>query len=199
MTIPFRPVARSPSGSTGGEKAEMARRGRRSRRTRRIRGSRRGGVVLRGKITNPCLPPQRASLRTAVRERKVRESLSSPFALPRAAAAAPAAPAAPARARPPRPARNRWLESAFPLFPPGNRACGRPCTTRRSRMRPSPPGQRRPAERCPPGGVVHIGKLRKCPFTILPMCDMAPGTKTRRADRIVALGILRTCGRLAQG
>ena len=74
-TIPFRPLARSASGSTGGAKAEMARR------------RRRGGVVLRGKIRDPCLPPQRASLRTAVRERKVRESLSSPFALPRAAAA----------------------------------------------------------------------------------------------------------------
>ena len=70
MTIPFRPVARAASGSTGGEKAEMA---------RRSRGSHRGGVVPRGKITNPCLPPQRASLRTAVREWKVGGILIFPF------------------------------------------------------------------------------------------------------------------------
>ena len=34
----------------------------------------------------------------------------------------------------------------------------------------------------PPGGVVHIGKLRKCPFTILPMCDMAPGALSVTLD-----------------
>ncbi len=47
MTIPFRPAPRSASGSTSGEKADMARRGRRC-----SRWSRRGGVVLRGKIGN---------------------------------------------------------------------------------------------------------------------------------------------------
>ena len=51
-------VARSASGSTSGKKADMARRTRRTRRTcrsrrsRRSRGTRRGGVVLRGKIRN---------------------------------------------------------------------------------------------------------------------------------------------------
>ena len=43
--------------------------------------------VLRGKTRNPCLPPQQASLRTAACDAKVRESLSSLFALPGAAAA----------------------------------------------------------------------------------------------------------------
>jgi len=45
MTIPFRPVARSASGSgsTSGEKADMARH---TRRSRRSHGSRGGGVVL---------------------------------------------------------------------------------------------------------------------------------------------------------
>jgi len=73
MTIPFRPVARSASGSTSGEKADMARRTRRSRRS---------GVVLRGNIRNPYLPPRQPSLLTAVRDATVKESLSSPFALP---------------------------------------------------------------------------------------------------------------------
>ena len=74
---------------------------------RRSRRSRRGGVVPRGKIRNSgesLSSPRRASLRTAVRDPTVKESLSSLFVLPRAgvvgvaaAARAPVAAAAPER------------------------------------------------------------------------------------------------------
>jgi hypothetical protein len=47
MTIPFRPVALSASGSTSGEKAEMARRTRRRRRGRRGRVPERRGWSCR--------------------------------------------------------------------------------------------------------------------------------------------------------
>ena len=80
MTIPFPPVARAAPGSTGGEQADMARHARRSRR---------GGVVLRGKIRirrNSLSSLAEASLRRALRDAKVKESLCSLFALPRAAA-----------------------------------------------------------------------------------------------------------------
>ena len=127
----------------------------RTRRTRGSRETRRGGVVLRGKITNPCLPPQRASLPTALRDVKVRESLSSPFALPRAAAAG--APCRGARRAPhswyrPRPAASAswstpclpglastqiWASSSSTL-PAGTRRSGRspwPCSCRFRRWR----------------------------------------------------------------
>ena len=56
---------------------------------------------------NPYLPPRQPSLRTAAGEAKVKESLSSLFVLPRAAAAAPA------RGRPCiRRARHSWLTGA---------------------------------------------------------------------------------------
>ena len=82
--------ARSASGSTSGGKADMARR------------VRRGGVVLRGKIRNPgesLSSLRQPSLRTAVRDPTVKESLSSLSALPRAGAAGVAAAARAAAGR----------------------------------------------------------------------------------------------------
>ena len=81
MTIPFPPAGHSASGSTSGGQAGMA------RRPRRARGSRRDRVVLRGKIRNSgrsLSSPRQPSLRRAVRDAKVKESLSSLFVLPRA-------------------------------------------------------------------------------------------------------------------
>ena len=46
MTIPFRPVARSASGSASGQKADTARGWRGARGTRGTRGTRGGGVML---------------------------------------------------------------------------------------------------------------------------------------------------------
>jgi len=80
VTIPIPPVARSACGSTSGEKADMARRARRGRRGRE---SRRGGVVLRGKIRKvggSLSSPRQPRLWTAAGEATVKESLSSPFA-----------------------------------------------------------------------------------------------------------------------
>ena len=92
VTIPIPPVARSASGSMSGEKADMARG---ARRTRGLRAPRPPGrrVVLRGKIRDSgesLSSPRQPSLRTAVRDPTVKESLSSLFVLPRAGAAAPA-------------------------------------------------------------------------------------------------------------
>ena len=83
---------------------------------RRGRRSRRGAVVPRGKTRNSresLSSPRRASLRTAVRDPTVKESLSSLFVLPRAGAAGVAA-----TARPPvaaaAPERRGWSCLPFP-------------------------------------------------------------------------------------
>jgi len=113
----------------------------------RIDGRREGGYGA----PQPPEPPRRGS--TA---RADKESLSAPSASEPADGRARAesrgilifplrtTPRRGRRGRRARPAGDRWLESAFPLFPPGNRACGRPCTVSRSRMRPAPQGQSRP-------------------------------------------------------
>ena len=97
------PVSRSAAGSTSGEKAEMARR------------VRRGGVVLRGKIRNPgesLSSLRQPSLRTAVRDPTVKESLSSLFALPRAGADGVAAAARAAAGRTRRERYRPWTRRA---------------------------------------------------------------------------------------
>ena len=160
----------------------------------RIDGRREGGYGA----PQPPEPPRRGS--TA---RADKESLSAPSASEPADGRARAesrgilifplrtTPRRGRRGRRARPAGDRWLESAFPLFPPGNRACGRPCTVSRSRMRPAPQGQGRPAERCPPGALPAVpppgapfvahGRLRggdghDGPILLFPMCDYPPGS-----------------------
>ena len=123
MTVPFRPVARSASGSTSGEKADVARRGRRSR----SRSRRRAGSAAREdkrESADTSSSPRQPSLRTAAGDPTVKESLSSLLALPRAAAAGVAAAAgAPVPdARPP---------GALPAVHHRRPICGSPAPERR--------------------------------------------------------------------
>ena len=159
--------------STSGEKADMARRTRRGGRgcqprrrrpdPRRARGlraprpPRRGSTAREDKRSRRILVFPPASEPADGRGRGDSQGIlvfpfrTTPRRSRRSRCGRP-------RARRARPARNRWLEralspqeSAVPYLPPGNRACGRPRTTRKSRMRPSPLGQRRP-RRAPPAG-----------------------------------------------
>ena len=191
MTIPFRPVARSASGSTAARRRtwRAARAAAVDYRAPRPPGPRDppGGVVRIGKIRNgPFLilpihdmPPGRVVLRGD--RGRVGGSSSSPSASEPADGCAPAG--RPSRGSP-APERRGWSCPANPYLPPGNRACGRPYARRQSRNpclpfshypAPGSPGSPRPPGRARRGTG---GLNERCfPFGNRPFPIFAPGDR----------------------